>query len=621
MTGAVTVAQAIENLFLQAVGTATGTTDAFNSLNGAINPSPSVPPLLATLSGLSGIAGVGVGTVQLLQDFSGTSQEAAAITGTIAKDSAVLGLFANVGVVTFQAVSNDPNIKVQNNSVLSAIGSALGVAAMKTPEGATAAAVALSVAAAGFLVAGVATQDSSKFSNTIASIRSQINSYYNTLSADQQNIFASNFTSNVQSMLGGGMLVPQIDSNGEIAGYSVDIPTSVAQQADGSTLYTFASGITYQQGSKNCVGPLQDSSLSSGGENIWTIPQGANNSQVQIGMFSDGSYSDTFKDSNNNSVAEVYIAGNGSDSVYSTSGTTLVCDAGSSNQLSLSGAGIDANVSGASDIVIAAGNNMNISVGGASDSTTVLGANTVVTESGANGTTTLSGTNDVATVSGLGSTGTGTDTTDTINAVGTNGSVQASGEGGMASVSATGASSAQQGFSQAQLTGLIPSGITTLTSSQAQYDASTNQAIAALQLIDPADAATLAAQKQQSDAMTAQEIQMLSATQSVLTSGSSASTAALLASLSSTAATSSQGLTSSSLAALQAAMSSSLPLSSGTALAASTSSAGASSTSANSAVAQMIQAMAAYGASAGATTTITPPAQTLTALLAASATH
>lgn len=613
------VAEAVEELFLQAVGTSTGTTDAFNSINGAVNGSPTVvQSILNSISGAAGLTNVGASSIQTFQKLAGSSAEAVALSQDAVKYSAWASFYANAGLLALQATNPDPRVQVQNNTLLSTIGSGLSVLSTKSSGEV---AVALGVAAAGFLMAGVKTDDSSKFVNTLASLKSQINSYYSGLPPDQQSIFASSFTSNVQSMLGGGMLVPTIDSSGQITGYQVDIPTSVTAQPDGSTLYTFESGITYQQGSKNCVGPLQESSISSGGENIWTIPQGANNGQVQIGMFSDGSYSDIFKDSSNNSVAEVYIAGSGSDSVYSTSGTTLVCDAGSGNQLSLSGAGIDANVRGAGNIVIAAGNGMNISVSGASDNTTVLGDNTTVTDSGASGTTTLSGAGDIATILGLGSSGTGMGATDTINAVGTNGSVQASGQGGTASVSATGASSAQQGFSQDQLADLLSAGISTLASSQAQTDASTNRAFAALQSIDPAEAAVLAAQEQQNDAITAQDIQLLNASQSVLSTGSTTSAAALLASLSTASSTSSQGFASSSLAALQAAMSSSLPLSSSSAITASTSSAGASSTSANSALAQMIQVMAAYGASAGATTTITPPTQTLTALLAASATH
>ncbi|MEK7893092.1 hypothetical protein AAB992_39020 [Burkholderia contaminans] len=333
---------------------------------------------------------------------------------------------------------------------------------------------------------------------------------------------------------------------------------------------------------------------------------------------SGGGFSYSELNSSGVQTSSATLTANGSANVELISGQGVVSDV-NGFQIYL-GNGASATVVGSGNTVIAGSNDI-LNVTGSSNMTSVTGTGTTVTDSGSRDTTTLAGTNDVATVSGLGSTGTGTDTTDTINAVGTNGSVQASGEGGMASVSATGASSARQGFSQAQLAGLIPSGIATLASSQAQYDASTNQAIAVLQLVDPVGAAEMAAQKQQSDAMTAQDIQMLSAMQSLTPGGNASSAAALLASLSPTAATSSQGLTSSSLAALQAAMSSSLPLSASTALAASTSSAGASSTSANSAVAQMIQAMAAYGASAGATTTITPPAQTLTALLAASATH
>lgn len=56
MASVITVAQAIEDLFLQAVSTSTGTTDAFNSISGS--PSSSSDGLTKAINAVGGAAGL-----------------------------------------------------------------------------------------------------------------------------------------------------------------------------------------------------------------------------------------------------------------------------------------------------------------------------------------------------------------------------------------------------------------------------------------------------------------------------------------------------------------------------------------------------------------------------------
>ncbi|BCZ84054.1 hypothetical protein PTKU64_77290 [Paraburkholderia terrae] len=131
----------------------------------------------------------------------------------------------------------------------------------------------------------------------------------------------------INSVLNGGMMVPQVDSSGQIMGYGVDVPSSVVTRADGSTLYTFSSGVTYQRGSTTFVGPLQDPTATT--QDIWTIPQAGG----ILGLFGDGSYGYNFTDSNRNKVAEVYIVGPGDTFSVSGGATTFINEVGSNKNV------------------------------------------------------------------------------------------------------------------------------------------------------------------------------------------------------------------------------------------------------------------------------------------------
>ncbi|RKT21710.1 hypothetical protein B0G69_5112 [Paraburkholderia sp. RAU2J] len=285
------------------------------------------------------------------------------------------------------------------------IGSGLGVAAAKTPEGAAILAAGLAIAAAGFLVTGVAVPDASKFANTIAPLQDLVNTYYNSLSPAQQSSFASSFTTNVQAVFNGGMMVPQVNASGQITGYGIDIPTAVLAQSDGSTLYTFASGVTYQQGAFAKAGPLLETANSS--ENIWTIPE-ATSGTATLGLFGDGSYGYQSTDQNGNRVAEVYIAGTGgSYSVTAGSASTFVTDSGTNNQVTApTGSFVDlvgnadrANVSNATVIAeantasVVSGNSNTVTASGVNVGVTLLGNNDVVNSAIANDGFAVTGTN------------------------------------------------------------------------------------------------------------------------------------------------------------------------------------------------------------------------------------
>lgn len=132
-------------------------------------------------------------------------------------------------------------------------------------------------------------------SSALESLRGIIQPIYDKLSPTNQLTFRNSLTNGVQQLLSGGMVVPQIDSNGQVNGYQIESPTSSVAQSDGSTLYTFASGVTCQCGVPIKTGPLKDSSANA--ENIWTVPPGSTsdatntyNYQTSIGTFDDGGY-------------------------------------------------------------------------------------------------------------------------------------------------------------------------------------------------------------------------------------------------------------------------------------------------------------------------------------------
>ena len=213
------------------------------------------------------------------------------------------------------------------------------------------------------------------------------------------------------------MMVPQLDSSGQITGYGIDIPTTIAPQSDGSTLYTFASGVTYSQAAAAQVGPLVETANS--GENVWTIPE-ATSGTATFGLFGDGSYSEAFKDNTSGlSVAEVYIAGtSGTYTVTSSAQSTFITDCGTSNQVT-AGAGsfVDlvgnadrTNVSNATVLAeantasVVSGNSNTVTASGINVGVTLLGNNDVIQSAIANDGFAATGTNEVFNTTGDGIT-------------------------------------------------------------------------------------------------------------------------------------------------------------------------------------------------------------------------
>ena len=96
------------------------------------------------------------------------------------------------------------------------------------------------------------------------------------------------------------MLVPTLDGNGMISGYSLQVPTSVVTQSDGSTVSYFSGNIAYVQ--QPTTG--SDATPSASGSPLqgsWTIPQ-ANGGTAQISRYTDGSYTQNVEDVNGNQV-------------------------------------------------------------------------------------------------------------------------------------------------------------------------------------------------------------------------------------------------------------------------------------------------------------------------------
>ncbi|WP_442782702.1 beta strand repeat-containing protein, partial [Collimonas fungivorans] len=292
---AITAAEAINQLFATGSGTVAGTADALNSINGAVGASNlSATQILNGIGATAGITNVGATSVNMFQQFAADSAEAGVLASKVAGVAAVVGLFSNVGLIYTQSTDSKG---IQTNTVISTIGSALGVLALTAaaPE----VALALGVAAAGLTLYGL--KDQGSLAQTVANLQSVIAPYFNSLSPANQSAFTATFSQTTQSVLSGGMLVPTVDNNGMISGYSVQIPTSVVTQTDGSTVSYFSGNVAYVQqpaAGSNAVSSASGSQL----QGEWTIPQ-ANNGTAQINTYADGSYTQSAVDAKGNQVS------------------------------------------------------------------------------------------------------------------------------------------------------------------------------------------------------------------------------------------------------------------------------------------------------------------------------
>ncbi len=345
----ITASQGLASLINFLTGGTASLADASNGAQAALSTSSdsggsqqpnswgaTIDRILSGISASSDVTGVTASGGQMLQQFAQNSSEAGALLGRISESAGQLGLAASISSVINQAF-RDPGA-ISSGQLDSIAGVALGLAAAgaATPE----VAIALGFLAAGMTVLGLVTQSPEySISNALTQLQGIIQPYYNQLSATDQATFAKALSSTTQLLWSGGMMVPQVDSSGQITGYEADIPTATIPQADGSTLYTFSSGATYVQGSMAAIGPLTNSAAASEGENIWTIPEAGTANALTLGTYQDGSYSEAYPDSSNNAVAEVYIAGSSETftvaSANSPGSSEFVCTVGSNDLVNI----------------------------------------------------------------------------------------------------------------------------------------------------------------------------------------------------------------------------------------------------------------------------------------------
>ncbi|MPV61414.1 hypothetical protein GD416_34605 [Burkholderia sp. BE24] len=302
----VSEAEAINSLISFLVGGATNEADAAANLATIQNSkSDSADKLVSSIGAGADILGTGASGWQMLQQFATSSNEVGMVAGSVAKLSSLTVLGANIGSV-WKTLFFDNKNEIAHGDWGTAIGQVkagqldeiAGAALAAVALGATSEVVIpLAILSAALTAAGWESSPGSQttLSTALGSLKGIIQSIYEKLSTTDQQFFQSSLSNSIQQLLSGGMVVPQINSNGQINGYQIEAPTSSAVQSDGSTLYTFTSGITCQSGVPTQNGPLRDPSAAA--ENIWTIPPGSTsdstntyNYQASIGTFDDGSY-------------------------------------------------------------------------------------------------------------------------------------------------------------------------------------------------------------------------------------------------------------------------------------------------------------------------------------------
>ncbi|MFM0277195.1 hypothetical protein P0D75_04115 [Paraburkholderia sediminicola] len=301
----ITTGQGIASLVNFLVGGTVSSADAANAAEQARTETNPTLQLLGRFTAAADLAGISASTGQMLQQFASNSAEAGKLLGSTAKTAGWVGLAAATFTAIEAASKEGPaNLPVTNLAPIVAAG--LGIrAAAAAPR----VAVALGFLAAGITVIGWVTQDSKySISNVLEELQGVVQSYYSQLSASDQAAFTSTLSDTMQSTLSGGMMVPQVDDSGWISGYKVEIPSSVAQQGDGSTLYTFESGVTYIVGTVSDDGPLTDPTASAG-KNVWIVPETGSNKPLTLSIYQDGCYTTHFTDSDGKLVTEVYITG------------------------------------------------------------------------------------------------------------------------------------------------------------------------------------------------------------------------------------------------------------------------------------------------------------------------
>jgi|GEM_PF-4977984 len=386
------------------IGGTTSFGDASNSVWQALSAQSTYDKAINVMAATADIGGVGAGTWQMVQQFATDSTEAGALAGAIGSKATQLGVAASAGSITGTVYRT--GFGSVTASQLDAFAATL-LAAGATVAAPSTAIVLGTLSAVMTAFSWSKQANDSTVSNAFNSIQGTISSFFSRLSASDKATFESSLSSSINSVLNGGMMIPQVDGSGQIVGYGVDVPVSIVAQSDGSTLYTFASGMTYQAGAKAMTGTLQGAVGEM--ENIWTIPQVSGS----LSLLADGDYSYAFTDSNKNRVAEVYIAGSGEAWSVSGGSATFINEIGSNNQLNVESASY-IGIQGSGNITKAGNSTINFAGNGL---TTVNGSGNRIT-TGYGSSLTVNGNNDYATF--LGGNG-------SVTLFGLNNSVSASG--------------------------------------------------------------------------------------------------------------------------------------------------------------------------------------------------
>src|SRR5450830_109220 len=292
----ITATDALVKLIVgQMIGGATSGSDAANEIISSADPKETKFGQFAdqVVAGAD-LVGIAASTFQMFQQFLSNSTEAGALAADLATKAGILGVFVNVLSMGDTALEKGYDaIKV--STIVSTAGGVLLTAG--TVAVAPEAIVALGILGAGLTIAGLTNlgtvgSNEAWLGGALDAMSEAIKPYYDSLSDTDQAAFQSSLTSAVQSSLNGGVLVPTIDSDGQISGYSMQVPISVVEQSDDSTVSYFNGGI-------GVVTPAPgDNSTGS----VWTIPQPGSDTPATIYTDGNGNYKYNSTDSDQNSI-------------------------------------------------------------------------------------------------------------------------------------------------------------------------------------------------------------------------------------------------------------------------------------------------------------------------------
>ncbi|MGF6843155.1 hypothetical protein QF001_007050 [Paraburkholderia youngii] len=367
--------EAVATLVNNLIGGTTAAADAAAQMSQAAQAVDPLVGLGHQLIAGTDVAGAGFSTLQMFQQVAANSSKAGALAGSLAAGASGLGLFANAGVLTYNAInSKDGLASITDSDLVGLLGSAtaLGATLVAAPE----IAIAVGITAAGLTFASLAWSNSPSLKDNLDAIRSVIAPYYNQLSASDQVSFTNSLSNTVTNALAGGMPVPQLNALGLVSGYSIEVPTSI-QQIAGGTAYTFASGTTFFEPPNS---GLPDFLLNAAGvaqTGTWMIrDEPGTASKAQICTYADGSWSQ-FSSDDNSSIGSIFVNGNGSNyTITGSSDQTYVNEDGIGNHVTLNGTGV-VNVQGSQTDVTLVGDNSVVNSLVANNSFAVTGRNSV----------------------------------------------------------------------------------------------------------------------------------------------------------------------------------------------------------------------------------------------------